>query len=311
MGAWSRELWSKWDRFWFAEIPPHIYSLLRIFTAAIAIAGLIGVRDTSVFWDPRGLVPDAGAATLKSLLANNPGIAPIGSFALFVGCLVCYVAMAVGFRSKLSVGVSLAAAVFQVRWNSLPLSGEHMLLRGLLFCLVWADCGSVWSIDAWLHRRQHALDVQESPSPRTSIAPLRMIQFQVVIVYLASGLWKLFNPLWRNGTALHYVLYNNAFRRFPLQLTPSLDVVLAILTYVVLVWELSFVLLVLFPGTRRIVILIGVVLHLGMTLVLEVGLFPWMMFVCYTSFLDPERLPMLFARSSKSRSRSVALRPTL
>ena len=66
-----------------------------------------------------------------------------------------------------------------------------------------------------------------------------------------------------------------------------------ILTYVVLAWELSFVLLVLFPRTRRIVILIGVALHLGMTLVLEVGLFPWMMFASYTSFLDPERVPML------------------
>ena len=130
------------------------------------------------------------------------------------GCLASFVAMAVGFASGTAVALALAASLVQLSWNYLPLSGAHHAFQAVLFCLVWADCGAVWSVDAWLARRRDG-HVGTVRPPRYPIAPLRLIRVQVALIYLSSGLWKLFNPQWRDGSAVHYVLSNNVYHRFP------------------------------------------------------------------------------------------------
>jgi len=106
----------------------------------------------------------------------------------------------------------------------------------------------------------------------------------------------MFNEHWRNGTALHFVLYNNVFRRFPLEIPPTLDWITTALTYSVIIWELSFAFLILCRPTRRIALITGVLMHLGMTVALEVGQFPWVMLAAYTAFLDPAYVAELPSR---------------
>src|SRR4051812_15179214 len=93
-------LW--WDRFWFADIPPHLYAVLRIALAALGLLGLIGLRDTSLFWDLSGIVPRQGLLGLKTLVANW-NLASVFGRAVFWSGVLCYTAMAFGFRSGVSV----------------------------------------------------------------------------------------------------------------------------------------------------------------------------------------------------------------
>jgi len=296
---------SLWERFWFAEIPPHIYAALRIAFGFLALASLLGVRDLHAFWDVDGFVP-GGPHGAKALLARA-GLGHIAGRALFLFVLACYASMTIGFRSSVSVGLSLLASVLQQFWNRLPLSGANMVVQAVLFCLVWADCGSVWSLDAWRDRAR-GLRVVEPDRVRYPIAPLRLIRFQVALIYLNSGLWKLFNEHWRDGTAIHYVVSSNVFRRFPYQLPSNITWLIALLTYAVLFWEIAFPAMVLYRPTRRIALAIGVAMHLGMTAAIEIGPFGWVMIASYIAFLDPKEVRDFPARA---RARFTGIRKFL
>jgi HTTM domain len=286
---------SAWDRFWFNEIPPHSYALLRILFGLLAVASLLQVRELAVFWDVDGFVPGMqDGIGLKASLFKS-GMGHISGRALFFFSLASYASMAIGLWSALSISLSFVALAAQVYWNHLPLTGAHSVIQAVVLCLVWADCGSVWSVDSWLARRRRASGVVLH-GLTYPIAPLRLIRTQIALVYLSSGLWKLFNEQWRDGSAVHYVLNNNVSQRYRYQVPPGLDWLTTLLTYGVLFWEISFALMIMYRPTRRLAILVGVMMHLGMLSAIEIGPFGWVMLASYVAFLKPERVPSLPAK---------------
>lgn len=296
------DLVERWERFWFAEIPTHIYALLRIAFGLVGCMTLLGLRDVSTFWFLDGLVPlDVGIVGLKQYVVAH-GLGQAAGVALYATTWVAYIAMILGFQTRIAVPVALFSALMHVAWNYLPLSGADAALRVFLFCLVWAECGAVWSVDAWMARRQGG--TESSSSATGLIAPLRLIRFQIALVYLNAGFWKIFNPLWRSGVAVHYVVQNNIFRRLPHGMPVQFDTLVTVLTYGTLVWELTFAFFLLFRPTRRIALVAGILMHLGMLVTLEVGPFHLIMLASYLAFLDPESvatLPRRFASIIRRR----------
>jgi hypothetical protein len=258
----------------------------------LAVVSLLQERELALFWDVDGLVPGMqdGIGLKASLFAY--GLGHVAGRALFFASLAFYGCMALGLWSTMSVGLSFLALTAQWYWNPLPLSGAHAVMQAIVLCLVWADCGSVWSVDSWLARRRRVHGVTDR-LVGYPMAPLRLIRVQVALVYLSSGLWKLFNDQWRDGSAIHYVLNNNVYQRFRYQVPPGLDWLTTLLTYGVLFWEISFAFMVMYRPTRRMVILVGVMMHLGMVAAIEIGPFGWVMLASYVSFLEPERVPSL------------------
>jgi hypothetical protein len=262
--------------------------VLRIAFGVISCLSLLGVGNLSEFWDLDGFVPTDRGVGLKPFLALY-GLGNFGGRALFFGSFTAYLCMAVGFQSPWAVALSLAASITELSWNYFPLSGAYTTNQVMLFCLIWADCGSVWSVDAWLKRRRS----DESAVSPALIAPLRLLRFQVALIYLNTGLRKLFVDQWRNGTAVYYVVNNNVFRRFPFHIPAGLEWCATLLTYFTLFWEIGFIFMILYGPTRRVALIVGVLLHLGMFAVIEIGPFPWVMLASYLAFLDPETVPRL------------------
>ena len=58
-------------------------------------------------------------------------------------------------------------------------------------------------------------------------------------------------------------------------------------TYITLFWEMSFPIMLFHRWTRRVALLMGVFLHLGLWVALELGPFSWVMLASYIAFLDP------------------------
>jgi hypothetical protein len=288
-------LLDRWERFWFAPVPPHIYALLRIAFGLVGCGTLFGLRDLSTLWFLDGLVPlHVGAVGPKQYLIAH-GMAHAAGAVLYVVTSISFVAMTIGFQTRIAVPAALFVSLIQVAWNYLPLSGADAAMRVFLFCLVWTDCGSVWSIDAWLAARPTA--AAPPPVPETgSIAPLRLIRFQVALVYLNAGIWKIFNPYWRNGSAVHYVVQSNVYRRLPHGMPLAFDQVVSVLTYATLAWELSFAFLLLSSRTRRVALIAGILIHLGMLSTIEVGPFHVIMLASYLAFLEPDTVPQLSYR---------------
>jgi hypothetical protein len=276
---------TRWESFWFTQIPPHIYALLRITIGAVGCVTLFGLRDEA-FWSLDGLVAEQGAVWAKETI-SSAGMGIIAGRVLYLVCMSAFVLMTIGLRSSIAVPLALVALLCQLSWNLLPLSGAHQAMQGFLFCLIWADCGRVWSVDAFLARRRDVAAPRDSSS---YVAPLRLVRYQVALIYLASGLWKLYSPIWREGSAVHYVLNNNVFHRFPDVLPPGWEGLAVLATYTTLVWELMFAFMLLFSPTRRVALALGVMIHLGMLALIEIGPFHFVMLAAYPAFLEPQTI---------------------
>jgi Vitamin K-dependent gamma-carboxylase len=198
--------------------------------------------------------------------------------------------------------VSLLAFVASwglIWWNPLPLSAAQHLIHILTLYIVMADTGLVWSMDAWLAARRGR---PFAPTPQP-VWPLRLLQYQLCIMYASAAMYKLLDPAWRDGTALNYILNYNAFQRIPGQVTPSLDPVLAVLGYATLVWEGLFPLAMLTRTTKRLFVLMGVGMHMGIWGVLDLGAFTPTVLAAYFAFIDAEDARVLAALWARVRKR--------
>jgi hypothetical protein len=160
----------------------------------------------------------------------------------------------------------------------------------LLFYLMLCPCGAAWSVDALFQKRTGPVYVHPWP--------LRLIFVQMILIYFINGLYKLFGGSWRDGTSLHYVLGDLALTRFSQVQLPIPHPVTQIMTWTVMIWEVSFPLLVLEKWTRRIALMFGVLFHLGIFVTMELAGFVPYALCMYLPLLPWERLPRMKDRGS-------------
>jgi hypothetical protein len=286
---------ARWAGLWFGPVPPHSFALVRITLGCVGLLSLAGLTPVELYWPLDGMVPvSSGVLGFRAVVASA-GLGTVVGWAVYVLLVAAFAAMTVGYRSDLAVLACFLGVVVQHQWNRLPLSSAHQVMLNLLFCLIWAETGRVWSVDAM--RRSSAAQtatVSEGVAPW----PLWLMRFQIAVVYGSSGLWKLANTPWRDGSAVHWVLNLNGFHRFPWAIPAVVEPGLALLTWGTVAFELAFPVLVCFRRTRAAAVLGGIGLHLGLGLTLELGPFSILMIASYAAFLDPERTPALMERWS-------------
>jgi hypothetical protein len=293
-----------WERFWFQIVPPESYALLRISIGTLGLLGLLGLIPVSTFWTPEGLIPLPGGGSGLRAYVYSLGLGSSMGWAVFLALCLSFFCMAVGLFSGWAVAACFVGSILQAAWNRLPLSGVHDVMTALLFCLVWADTGKALSLDAWLARRRGSTHQRRSLVGET-IWPLRLIRIQVALIYVNTGLWKLLGSQWRDGSALHYTLDLNTYQRFPFTLPANLDWIATLGTYVTLIWEIAFPVMLFHPWTRMLALGGGVLIHLGMFVTLEVGLFSLVMIASYLAFLDPFRVAGLVSRIAGYSTRTA------
>ncbi len=207
--------------------------------------------------------------------------------------LLLRVAMGVWIASAalLLVGFGSRAAAF-VAW-ALSLSFGHLNLyidnAGdsvrfiILFYLMLFPCGASWSIDAWWRGRNR-------PPTIAMISPwaLRLLFLQMILIYFCNGAYKLLGEAWWSGESLAYVLRDLALSRVSPSTLPLPLWAARWMTWSVLVWEVSFPLLVLSRWTRPLALLAGVSFHLGIFATMELGYFVPYMLCLYLPLLPWE-----------------------
>jgi hypothetical protein len=152
----------------------------------------------------------------------------------------------------------------------------------LLFYLMLCPCGAVFSVDALFKKRAGPVHVHPWP--------LRLIFVQMIFIYFMNGLYKLFGASWLEGDSLHYVLGDLALTRFSQVQLPIPHRVTQIMTWSVMIWEVSFPLLMLEKWTRRIALVFGVLFHLGIFATMELGGFVPYALCMYLPLVPWERL---------------------
>jgi hypothetical protein len=180
----------------------------------------------------------------------------------------------------------LAATSYSWRNLSILHSGD-CLVRIACFFLMFARTDGAASLPRWLGRRLRSDGAVPEPPAEVPAWPQRILQLQLCILYVVTGVWKALGGTWRDGTAVGMVLQLGEFQRFPIPdwfMTPLASTVFS---YGTLAFELGFPLLVWVPRLRLPVLAAGLAFHAGLEWILNVQLFQWLITSYYILFLRP------------------------
>lgn len=271
-----------------AERATYSMSALRIlFGVAMLWFLLVSAQDRRYLWGAGSLWVDP-AVELRGYPEIFRGLFPKTdsfSFDLSYGILIALAILFIaGFATRVVTPVLL---LFWVGLSSnsvfLTNGGDVVIRLVLLFC-VFANLSRHWSLDAWWCRRRNVASIY--PKVVTGLIPpwlkaaahntaVILCGYQVILIYVNSGIYKLLGEEWLQGSALYYALTLDVFRVFPLlsdlawQVTPFV-----LVGSWISIWaQLLFPVLLLWRPTRYAALAIIMGMHLGIGLFL--GLWPF------------------------------------
>lgn len=272
---------TKWNQFWHKPVRAERLALTRILLALSLLTDQLFqyLPNLEEFFGPTGMAPKGlhDAYQLRHwritvLLFNHDEpwvVQPL--FTLWVGLTFCWL---IGWQTRvMNVFVWFLTLLF-INRNPNILNGGDDTMQVALFLLMLSPCGRALSVDSWLrHRREGPAEADYTPA-----WPVRLIQIQLCLIYVSTGLVKLqgtgpFEGTWWEGTSIHYVLNYVTMSRWAFTQFPQPFWLTSTLTYLSVWWEVLFPLLVLFRWTRTPALVFGLLFHQGIWFTIEVGWF--------------------------------------
>ena len=209
--------------------------------------------------------------------------------------LVASVATTVGWHTRVSAVVAVLMMIVLQRANTAIFNSGDLLLRQVGVAVALAPCGLLWSLDARRNRRKGRVrNVLRAPYG------MRFLQLTLALGYFLSAWSKSRGTTWHDGTAIALSLRIEDLQRFvaPDWLYDQ-HVLLNLFTWVTLAFEATFFVLVWNRRLRPWVLGIGVALHLGIDVFLDVGFFSIAIYLAYLAFLPEEWANRLVGRFDK------------
>lgn len=297
----------RWNAFFFTASPAYTLGLVRMGFGVVVMAWCLTlIPDLLAVFGSQGVEPEHPRADFQwSVFQIWPG-----DHALLVGwvlLVVAAIAMTVGWHSR------FAAVVVFVLLQSFLRRGDHFFNAGdsiltvAALILALSSCGAALSLDQ--RRRTGSFWSAQT----RSIWPVRLLQIQLSIIYLATVQAKLANKTWVDGSAVFYAWGTDG--RWALLPAPewlaSNAILVNVITWGTLLIELALAVLVWSRRWRFWVLAAGVLMHLTIMVNLNVAFFSVAMFVLYLAFVPPEAIERLPTRlKSTWRDRRRATQPS-
>ncbi len=284
---------ANWRLFWFRRTDIRRYAALRIafgILSAVYLAGMMPYIEThfsiSGWLGAAGPVTDQNGGSWSLLFIDASANAATSAQIFVLFGIATSILLAAGWRSRSMA--CLTWLVWVSLWNRNPLlmDGDDAVLKSMCGYLMFSPCGQRWSADAY---RQHFPQYG-------AVWPLRLIQFQIALIYFVSGWVKFHSPEWLDGTIIQYVLIHPHYSRWNgwnIIHKPFIDDILAILAWLIRWWELLFPIFLLNTHTRKICLAVGIFFHIGLLTTMNLRWFALIMLALYLALI-PE---FWFARS--------------
>jgi hypothetical protein len=274
-----------WEKFWFRLIDARQYAALRIAFGGLSFFYLFGLL-------PYVEAQFSGVGWLGNFrqIANQNGgswslfFIPMGknanllAYAIVMLGMASALLMAIGWQARFSACITWLVWVSLWNRNPLLLDGDDAVLKVMCFYLILSPCGNAWSIDAYLYKKPQ----------RVVVWPLRLMQFQIALLYFVSGWVKFHSQEWLDGKELQYILIHPHYSRWDGWLilnNPVMTTLLAGLAWFIRWWELLFPVLLLNPYTRKISLIIGISFHFGLMLTMNLRWFAAIMLSLYLALI--------------------------
>ena len=191
------------------------------------------------------------------------------------------VGLLVGYRTRWMTPACLVLVWSLQISNPLLLTAGHILLRMMLFWMVFLPVSAVWSVDA----RNGAPGI---PSRRVLSVASAAILLQVAYMYFFSGLAK-WNPYWTGGSAMQYAMNFEMYVKPAGQWLARYPEVLQLMTLVTLAAETIGPVLLFVPRCSQFFrgFFMGFfwLLHLSIWLTMSIGLFSLVAMLAWVVFV--------------------------
>lgn len=300
-------------KYWFGQIDSRPVAIYRILFSLILLKYAVYhffiadwlYSDSGVL--PRTVLLDIARSARFSLMDSVSTTAMVMAFfVIWVGVLGC---LLMGYHSRLMAVLNFIIILSIHERNVYVVKGADTALRLMSFWLMFAPLAQYYSIDAVRRRWQHfrlSNDPQYLHPPTTPLTafalPIRIMQWQIIIIYIVTALLKLMGDVWLDGTALFYVFQLDTWL-LPmgrwLSDLGSLDVI-RMLTYGALIIEVAIPVLIVLPFfqpfAKALALLAGFGLHIGIALMLAIPDFSLVMITAYLLFFEPKWLDFISRR---------------
>ena len=277
---------SVWNYLWFKPIDAKQYAALRILFGGLSCVYFleflpyVDSQFSRLGWlgDIQQIANQNGGSWSIFFIHENWNFTTLAYAVIVLGILSTFLMM-IGWKSRYTA--FLTWLIWVSLWNRNPLlmDGDDAILKMMCFYLMLSPCANCWSVDAYIRKA----------SKRVVVWPLRLIQFQIALIYFVSGWVKFHSVEWNDGSIIQYVLIHPEYSRWNGWViidSPLIKSLLAGLAWFIRDWELFFPVLLLNPYTRRLSILIGVLFHLGLLLTMYLRWFPVIMLSLYPALLS-------------------------
>lgn len=277
-----------WNSFWFeADFERQALWFRRVVGTMLAGFYLIRGLDLEFLFGESGILPLSSLETIMmtrtryTVFQAYPGAVVPAHWALIVSLLL----MA---WSKFPKPFAILAWLLEVSFLHRNLAvhfGADFIALFFMFYL----CG----LSPWKEGRFGTIERQFA-----SVA-FRLSQIQLGVIYFYAGVEKLKGTMWWKGEALWLVLSNPQLARYDFWWTIHLSFFLVLGSYITLLWEIFFGVLVWNPKLRAPILIFGALFHFGIAITVKIPFFSSLMIACYLlfcsrAFLDKlERLPGL------------------
>jgi len=282
-------LGKSWQGFWFGPQPMYTLGLVRIAFGALAVLWTLWLWPLLFeMFGSNGIAPQRPAIAytwgIFDVWSSNPAVL-LG----WVLLLVASIALMVGWHARFAaVVVFVLILSFQRRDPWFFNAGDAVVRIEALF-IALSPCGAALSLD---QRRRTGSFWSAQTLPAW---PIRLMQVQMSIIYVVCVQTKLSGQTWLDGTAVSYALRLEDMQRVPVPDFISTNAPLMnAATWGTLLVELALGVLVWNKRCRPWVLAGGVLLHLGIDLNIEIGIFSYAMMVLYVAWIAPDtakRLP--------------------
>ncbi len=293
-----RVLVERWNQFFFAPVPLLPAALFRIFlSVTMLIMYSIRFVDWRFYFTDHGFVRGVDAAdVLPEFFRPSFSWYPVSEGAV-VGCQILFLVAI--FLLMLGVGARLMALVAFVlhlafmQRNFSIVYGADIVVTFLLFSLIFINSGRRLSV---LSRSRTLGRVPSEIDEIVSTMGVRLLQIQMCIIYGYTGLEKLKGPSWWDGTAVWAVLGNQQIAMFDATWLRHAPILIMAMTFVTVLWEIYFPVLIWLKPFRRWVLLLGLLLHIGIAATVGLVFFSLVMVSTYFVFMDPWWLELRVSR---------------
>lgn len=225
-------------------------------------------------------------------------MAPTVGF-VFIGLMILN---AIGLTHRILLFASWVILQGFINRNYSMLFGADLIGALFLFYLSFTNCTEAYSIKSLIFKKKRhkaridnlqSLKTVTTASDMVSSTFFRIMQVQLAVIYAYTGFEKLKGATWWDGTALWTVIANSQFTNFDLIFMRNFPILIAMGTFISLIFEIYFPVMVAFKKTRYWWLGLGALFHLMIGILLSLMPFSLIMISIYFLFFDEEHLKKL------------------